>query len=227
MYKSILNQNSRLSRGACFLIFLLLFQQCAPSFTSWQSPTFKEHEFKKVVVIGMFQRLNTRSTFEEEIVKAFEREGIVAVHGMSVIPPSYKPSSQEDLERILKKENFDLVLMASVLDQDQETTYHQGSNYYYGGYGGYGMYNYYNYNYGYNMYYGGYGYGWSDPGYYSTSIVDLVETKAFDLSGKTKPEEANIWVGQSRITESSNMSSAARIYAKQLINDLKKRNIIN
>lgn len=226
MRKSILREVSRFSFSAFLLILVVTFQQCAPSFTSWQSPTFQEHEFKKVVIIGMFQRLNTRSTFEEEIVKAFEREGYVAVHGMSVLPPSYQPSSQEDLERILKREKFDLVLMASVLDQDQETTYHAGTTYY-GGYGGYGMYNYYNYNYGYNMYYGGYGYGWSDPGYYSTSIVDLVETKAFDLSGKTKADEATIWVGQSRITETSNMSSAARIYAKQLINDLKKRNIIN
>lgn len=172
----------------------------------------------------MFERLNTRMTFEEEIVKAFESRGYVAVHGMSLMPPSYKPSSEEELERMLKKENFDLVIMASVADQSQETQYHQGSTYY-GGYygGGYGMYNYYNYNYGYNMYYG----GWSDPGYYTNSVVDLIESKAYDLSGKTPAEFANIWVGQARITESSNMRSSARMYAKILINDLKKRNIIN
>ncbi|WP_456460628.1 hypothetical protein [Reichenbachiella sp.] len=206
--------------------FIISVQGCAPSFTSWQSPNFKEHEFKKIVVIGMFKRLNTRTSFEEEIVKAFEAEGYVAVHGMSVLPPSYQPSSSEDLEGILKQEDFDLVLMSSVADRTQETQYHQGSTYY-GGYGGYGMYNYYNYGYGYNMYYGGYGYGWSDPGYYSTSVVDLVETKAFDISGKTKPEEANIWVCQSKITETTDMRKAARIYAKQLIIDFKKRNIIN
>ncbi|WP_420582190.1 hypothetical protein [Reichenbachiella sp.] len=208
---------------ANLILFTILLQQCAPTFTSWQSPSFKEHEFKKIVIIGMFQRLNTRSAFEEEIVKELERQGHVAVHGMSVMPPSYQPASEKDLERILLKENFDLVLMASVVDRERETTYHQGTSYY----GGYGMYNYYNYNYGYGMYYGGYGTGWSDPGYYSTSIVDLVETKAFDISGKSKPEEATIWIGQSKITESSNMSKSARIYAKQLVNDLKKRNIIN
>ncbi|WP_422361537.1 hypothetical protein [Reichenbachiella sp.] len=217
-----------LSKRVLLLIIpiVLSFHGCAPSFTSWQSPSFQEHKFKKVVVIGMFKRLNTRTSFEEEIVKAFEAEGYVAVHGMSVFPPTYQPSSQEDLERILKNESFDLVLMSSVTDRTQETQYHQGTTYY-GGYRGYGMYNYYNYNYGYNMYYGGYGYGWSDPGYYSTNVVDLVETKAFDISGKTKAEEANIWVGQSKITETSDMRKAARIYAKQLIIDLKKRNIIN
>lgn len=226
MYTPFPLRTTKIFASAILLLLSISLQQCAPSFTSWQSPSFQEHEFKKIVIIGMFQRLNTRSAFEEEIVKELERQGHVAVHGMSIMPPSYQPSSQEDLERILLKENFDLVLMASVVDRERETSYHQGTSYY-GAYGGYGMYNYYNYNYGYNMYYGGYGSGWSDPGYYSTSIVDLVETKAFDISGKTKPEDATIWVGQSKITESSNMSKSARIYAKQLVNDLKKRNIIN
>ncbi|PIB36526.1 hypothetical protein BFP72_14515 [Reichenbachiella sp. 5M10] len=205
---------------------------CTPAIVSWTNPAYKPHKFKKIVVFGMFQRLDTRLAFEEEVVDALLAQGYTAAHGMTLIPPSYEVSSQEDMERIIKKENFDLVIMASNIDQKEQVQYHENYNgpYAYGAYGpygGYDMYNYYNYRYGYDVYYGGYGYGWQNSGYYTEYTEYLIECQLYDLSPGIDPAQSAIWTGQSQISESSNIRTLARRYANLLIKNLQKESILN
>ncbi|MGL1885628.1 MAG: hypothetical protein OCD76_03860 [Reichenbachiella sp.] len=204
---------------------------CSPALVSWTSPSYEPHEFKKIIVFGMFKRLDQRIAFEEAIVDQLLALGYPAGHGMTLIPPSYQVSSQEDMERIIKKENFDMVIMASAVDSKTETNYHSNNTGAYGpGYGayggGYGMYNYYNHRYGYGVGYGGYGYGYSDPGYYSQSTTLLIECQIYDLSKEATEQSAVIYTGQSQITESSNMSTTTKRYANILLKDLNKNKII-
>ncbi|UXP32915.1 hypothetical protein N6H18_02965 [Reichenbachiella agarivorans] len=230
----LLSKKSNSSRSNFYLIGLIValgMQACSPALVSWTNPAFKPHQFKKVIVFGMFPRLDARLGFEEELVDALLEMGYPAAHGMTLIPPSYEITSSEQMERIIKKENFDLVIMASAVDEKTETQYH--SNYTAGGYGygpyggGYDMYNYYNYRYGYDMYYGGYGYGWQNSGYYTEQTSMLIECKIYDLSEEADPNNSTIYTGQSSVIESSNMRTLAHRYAKILLRDLEKQNILN
>ncbi|SHK32758.1 hypothetical protein SAMN04488028_104205 [Reichenbachiella agariperforans] len=211
----------------------ILLHGCTPALVSWTNPTYLPHDFKKVIVFGMFQRLDTRLAFEEAVVDALLDLGYPAAHGMTLIPPSFEITSNEHMQRIIKKENFDLVIMASAVDQKTETQYHSNYNgpYAGGAYGGYGpygydMYNYYNYRYGYNVYYGGYGYGWQDPGYYTEQTQYLIECQVYDLGENTNPDNSIIWTGQSQLIESSNMRTLAARYAKILLKDLENNKIL-
>ncbi|MCV9387686.1 hypothetical protein [Reichenbachiella ulvae] len=209
------------------LLILVATSGCSPSLVSWTSPAYEPHQFKKVVVFGMFQRLDVRLAFEESLVDALMEIGYPAGHGMTLIPPSYEISSNEDMQRIIKKENFDLVIMASTVDEKKETQYHPGNTgYAYGPYG-YDMYNYYNYRYGYNVYYGGYGYGWQDAGYYTEETRYIIECQLYDLSPDAKTETGIIYTGQSQVLESSNIRTLAARYAKILLKDLKENKILN
>jgi hypothetical protein len=210
-----------------FIFFLLTgLAGCSPSLVSWTNPAYEPHPFKKVVVFGMFQRLDIRLAFEEALVDALADLGYPAGHGMTLIPPSYEISSEEDMMRIIKKEDFDLVIMTSKVDEKKEMQYHAGASYNYGPYG-YDMYNYYNYRYGYNVYYGGYGYGWQDPGYYTEETEYIIECQIFDLTAEAKPDTKVIYTGQSQVLESSNMRTLAARYAKILLRDLQENKILN
>jgi len=206
-----------------------LLHACAPKIVSWTNPGFDQHRFKKIVVMGMFKSLEVRLAFEEEVVDALLANGYTAGHGMTVIPPTYEVTSDEQMARIFKTNGFDAVIMASKIDEKSEVQYH--SNYstaYARPYGyGYGMYNYYNYRYGYDVYYGGYGSGWADQGYYTQQTEYLIECKLFQIGENVSSDQALVWTGQTRLTESSSVRSVARNYAKKLISSLEKSDVLN
>lgn len=223
--------NKTKTSGAIIVTSLVLcLQACSPSLVSWTNPSYEPHEFKKIVVFGMFQRLDVRLAFEEAMVDALLEIGYPAGHGMTLIPPSFEVKSNEDMERIIRKEDFDLVIMASAVDEKTETQYHSTySGPYVNGYGPYGyydMYNYYNYRYGYNVYYGGYGYGWQDTGYYTEETSYILECQLYDLATDTDSKHNVIYTGQSQVMESANMRTLAARYAKLLIKDLKENSIL-
>lgn len=218
------------TKNSCILtlVLLLWLQGCSPSLVSWTNPSYEPHDFKKILVFGMFQRLDVRLAFEEAMVDALLEIGYPAGHGMTLIPPSFEVKSNEDMERIIRKENFDLVIMASAVDEKTETQYHStySGPYAYGPYGYYDMYNYYNYRYGYNVYYGGYGYGWQDTGYYTEQTSYILECQLYDLGVESDSKHNVIYTGQSQVMESSNMRTLAARYAKLLIKDLKENSIL-
>lgn len=219
-----------LRRTFLMLVIGTMLTECTPSFISYSNPNYAIHEYKRVIVFGMFKQLNMRMAFEDAVVDALMEMGYPAARGMSLVPPSLKLDSEEQMIQMIKKQDFDLVIMSSILDQHQELQYHENySPAYvrnYAPYQYYGMYNYYNYRYGYDMYYGGYGSGWTQSGYYTEQTEYLIESQLYDL-GKEHQETSNfIYRGQGEVAGSTNAKTLAIRYAKMLIKDLQKNQIL-
>lgn len=212
------------------LLIATTLTECAPSFTSYSDPNYSVRTYEKIIVFGMFKQLNMRIAFEDAMVDALLEMGYPAARGMSLVPPSLKLESEEDMVKMIKMEDFDLVIMSSIMDQHQELQYHQNySPTYvrnYAPYQYYGMYNYYNYRYGYDMYYGGYGSGWSQPGYYTEQTAYLIESQLYDL-GKSQVESSTfIYRGQGKVAGENNAKALAIRYAKRLLKDLQEKQIL-
>ncbi len=77
--------------------------------------------FKKIAVLGFFNSLQDRKTFETLVVKALDEKGCDAVSSLDVLKHGGKHTKQE-LEEIFQREGFDAVLILRVSDVQQVRT---------------------------------------------------------------------------------------------------------
>jgi hypothetical protein len=227
----------RILKLAAFLTYiLLLISSCSPPITLTSSWSNKQAKVKSsplvmVMVLGK-PNSTTRSEIENSIVAILKKGGYKALPASDLFQPGVKHDSAE-LVSILQKNNIDLLLTNAVVSMTENQRFIpgaiQGSDIavpaggaatpyyqYNGAYIGYSYYNYYNtYN----------SYQIIDappaPGTTVTDVMVIIESNLYKVAA---PEL--IWHGQSRSTTKQPTPHEINIFAKKVIGDIRKNNLL-
>lgn len=182
---------------------------------SWKNPAYIGKNFNKILIWGLSDNVSARATVEDEMAYFLNLKKITSVSGSDIAPPNRKalPHTMEDSKKILDRNGFDGVLTMGLISKKEKTRYVQGSGVYtpmaYGHYGSF--YSYYPYMYG-NAY---------QQGHYETSEYIYIETNLWDVeTGKL------VWSAQTKTVDPSSIESFANSYARDIVSELIKREII-
>ncbi len=205
------------------IIILLIVSSCGSAMKyTWTQEGFSGKQFDKILVIGASKNMQSRTVFENTVVKLLAKESINAENSLKALPPVQDISqiSEESIIKAVKDGNYDGVLVATLVDVNTQDVRESGTTMYgpmYAGRGYYGR--------GYGRYiYSGYGY-MNSPNYYREQKTFVVETRLFDANADSLAT-ALLWSGQSNITDPSSFESGASSYAKTLVKSLLKSNLV-
>ena len=185
---------------------------------SWSREGAGTNQFKDVGVVVLTKNMSSRSIVEYDIASVLHQKGIKATPTFDIFPFAAKQELFQEIdpeemrqkvkERVEKFE-FDGLLIVTLLNQETETRYNQGSSlslavpaY---------QYNYYGY------------YQWayatiSTPGYYSTKTTYFLESNLYDVS-----TEALIWTAQTKTKQrASSIHKESKVFANIIAQEIVK-----
>ncbi|MFH1297133.1 MAG: hypothetical protein ABIJ04_07680 [Bacteroidota bacterium] len=198
------------------VIAAFLITACSPvTLTSWKNPKVNE-QISKVIVWGMFDKLEYEKPFEDAMVSYFNTKGIKAISALDFLNPNVK-YEYADLERLIDSVGADGILIFAYKGTDKEKNYVPPSTTIYPDY----YWNYYGY---YNWYYPYFGPGYNvvtTGGYWTTTTV--VNLNA-NLYGNKKDEL--LWTAQVSITDPDYIDAASTDIAKSVYQDWTKNNLL-
>lgn len=211
-----MKKRSFLSLGILAAGLAFILSGCSPvTLTSWKNPKVNE-QIGKVVVWGMFNKLEYEKPFEDAMVAYFNSKGLKAIPALAFLNPNVK-YEYPDLERMIDSIGADGILIFAYKGTDKEKQYVPVSTSIYPDY----YYNYYGY---YNWYYPYYGPGYSvvtSGGYWNTTTIVNLNT---NLYGNSKDEL--LWTAQISITDPDYVDSASTDIAKSVYQDWLKNGIL-
>lgn len=200
------------------LIAISFLWSCATSMKyTWTKENFEGKHFNKILVLTITKNLQSRTQFENTVVKYLSEEGINATNSLSVFSPveDSKSLTKEAIAERIKKGNYDGVLVTSLIDVNTQDVRVDNS----------AAYNPMPYAYGYRGYiYSGYGNMYA-PDYYRQQKTYVLESRLYDVNIEN-PKEAIVWSGQSSLTDPYSSDSASKTYADKLVNTLIKSGTI-
>ncbi|OIQ28508.1 MAG: hypothetical protein BM564_08890 [Bacteroidetes bacterium MedPE-SWsnd-G2] len=204
-------------KGLIAGVVLLLFMGCSSTMKyTWTKDGFSGKHYEKILIVALTDNQESRTTFENTMVKDLEEQGIVAENSMTLLPPfkNAKRPSESEIHELIVNNGFDAVIVSSLLDVESQEVFEYNDNMYNPVYYRHGRYIYSHYNY------------MSNSGYYKEEKSYVIESRLFDVSAKSK-EDAVVWSGQSTLTDPTSYYSASRQYAKRLAKTLIENKIIN
>jgi len=198
------------------IVGLLIFlSQAACSSTqttaTWSNNHSSNTPIEKVAVLAIMGKLNTKQSFETEMVARLLRENINAVPASKLLPPQRRQAKVKDMIRKLYQEGVDVVMVVGVSDVSRSRSYVPGSSHiqprtYYNRFGDY-------YVHSYRRVY--------TPGHIRQSTTLFLESTLYHLENQEL-----IWTSETKSTNPTNLKSASRSYAKSIIKALDHDHII-
>lgn len=193
------------------IISIYLLTACSPSTKVtgiWKSEDYKPENFNKIAVIAISPNIKTKAVIEDLLILKLKEIGYNAVSGSVILTPDMmKIKDKAILEKELKKESVDGVIVISLLDIKEESYYVNGSTNYYRPMGAhYGsFYDYYDYNYA-RVY---------SPGYYETSKQIYLESNFYSLKS-----DMLVQTIQSETIDPININDLSKSYSNVIIKQL-------
>ncbi len=198
-----------------FSIFfsISLQQACGPvkMSSTWTKGEYRDRGYSKITVVGIGKDLAARNTFEQDAVRLLKEQGINAVEGIGMFPPSGTEEirTAEDYIQIIKENNLDGVITMALVDAKDTDRYQPGETLYIPSYYRVGEYIVRGYQ------------AIDTPGYYSTEKSYLIEAVLYNVKGDLyKGKETMVWTGQSSLLAPSSLESASEIFTKRMVNQL-------
>ena len=182
------------------ILSLIVLTSCSTTkLTSvWMDSKKEGKSYNDLLIIGIAKEEHNRRLFEEQFTTQLTAAGIESEVSYRILPEGTE-INRDTVAAAIKGKNIDAVIVTHMVSVKEETVYRQNMDYRptYGYYNG--LYNYYPHV---NSYV-------SQPGYYTTHDVVILETNLYEV----KSEEL-VWSAQSR--------SFAPESAKEVIDDLVK-----
>jgi hypothetical protein len=180
---------------------------------AWKNPQYSGGSFKNILVLAMNGKASSRADFEDRMVAAITKPGLVAVPSYSLLPrPESTPIPMDQLRSVVRGQNFDAVVVSRLVKYDKTVTYVPGQAYplspYYGTFYGY-------YGALYPVVY--------SPGYLQTNTAVQIETNFYSAA---KPDGELVWTGTSNVIKSGSVSKVIDDVVKLMVQGLEKENII-
>ena len=230
------------------VLAIFVFFGCSKKTTyllgSWIQEDLQPKQYEKLAVLTFSPNVDSRANVELALVDEFEKQGVKAMSTFSLFTMASNMKeikeagiTDEQIEKAMKKKvednNFDAILIISVLDASQHERYVQGNTASVGvgvgvpgaGVGGIGFaspyVNYLNYP-AYNYpYYGYYSYtiaSTTSPGYYEKTTDAFVESNLYDVAS-----EKLIWTAQTESKKVTSVEREAPKFAKIIVDDMVKK----
>ncbi len=179
---------------------------------TWRAYPDKSTSFNKIAILALTKNLEARKLIEAQVEEKLLRYGINAVAGIEFLPPNAtKDNISADVVReFLSLNNFDAVMLVSVLGKEDTRRYVPGA-YMYTPVVNASFYDYYgqmnNYLYA--------------PGYYTGSVYVFLETNLYQF-----PDGKLIWSGQSESSDISDLKRSSDIFSEVIVKDLMKNRVL-
>jgi len=196
------------------VILTVIFGACSPNSQitgSWKN-TNVNARYDNIMVAGLTQNIEAKSTIEKDLTTALGEKGVTVVKSIDAFPTTFtKDVSKEEMLAKIRKQGADAILTVTLVDKQTESRYVPGSYGYapmpmYGRFWGY-------YNYWGPMMY--------SPNYYTQDKIYYMETNVYDA----KTEEL-VWSAESETYNPENLSGFSPELAKIIANKLVKDGII-
>lgn len=197
-------------------LLALLFAGCSTSkitdsYTTQQGITTSTS--KKILVLGLFsdKNRNAKRAMEEQLAVDLQKFGYNAVAATDEFgPTAFRGMTENEALQKLQEEGIEQVVTITLVDKNQEK-HHVPGNYGYAP-GFWGYYSYYS-PWAYRPYY--------RPGYTTTSTKYVFETNLYDVNNNQL-----LYSAQSQTVDASTMGSLANDYARDIVKDMRKKNIL-
>lgn len=200
------------------VLVLLFLMSCGPSSqitSSWRAPDKVAGNFRKIIVLGLIKESDRslREEMEQYLAASLREKGQEAVCACDLYSPKeFDHMTEEQALERLRNSEVDAVLTIVLLDKTKE-------RYYVPGHVQYTPYMvYYNRFWGYSRTLYGRIYS---PGYYTTDTKYFWETNLYDLNG-----DKLLYSAQSQSFDPPSSASMGREYAKLIMEDLDRKNVI-
>ncbi len=215
----------KLTVGVVLLSFILLTVSCATSpKTQWVDPDYDGGPVRKIVVIGMFRNLASRTAFEREIVDLINaRSGTRAVSSLEFMAPNTK-YEYAAMESRFREMGIDGILIIRTRSIDNTAEFIPGATYTVREAVPY-------YQYQNPYYYRYYVYTYTtirEPGYYMHTAIVSTESTLF-LNGNDRM----IWTMEMNTTQKyrtidgiTNPGHEAPLSATAILNGLRKNRLL-
>jgi hypothetical protein len=206
-------------------LFFVVLWSCKTTSTnfsqSYRNPGYEETIFKRVLVIGIAEDLESRQAFEDALASAIANEGGTAAPSYPILP-SDEQVSEEQLHAVIEAEKIDGVLLTRLVSVDKDSEYTPPKKYnnprtrYYPASPGWG--------YGYGGFYGFYGTTYAEvhePGYFDTSTTLTLETNLYSVATNEL-----VWTGRSETIDPESIEEARASITSAVAKKLKEERLI-
>lgn len=201
------------------LLFVVIVSSCGSTTSitaSYKEPNPQQSNFKKVFVAALTDNNAAKQNIEGKISQLLVSRGATTMKSVDVLPPNFRSVAEsKDKELVLQKireVNCDGIMTIALVNEQNETRYVPGTNYYPAGvpyYGAFGAY----YAYGYDSFY--------SPGYYTNDKIYYLEANLYD--SKT---EKLVWSAQSKTYNPESLDDFLNGYVKALSDQMTKDGIM-
>lgn len=184
---------------------------------SWEDPNYTapKDDYNKVAVVALAYQKSNQMTFEQVFVDRLKYLGYDAMYGSKILVPSLvKEENKEMIEKMMKENHVDAVIILSLLQKKDGVRYVPGTGpympgAYYGGYYGYYSYSYYNYYY--------------DPGHYESTTSLYLEANFYDLKTKNGTLVSSI---QTETVDPADVEDLADSFSYTILTELIKQGVL-
>src|SRR3954447_7532589 len=199
-------------------LLALLFASCSTSkitdsYTTQQGITTSTS--KKILVLGLFseKNRNAKKAMEEQLAVDLQKFGYNAVAATDEFgPTAFRGMSEKEALQKLQDEGIEQVVTINLVDKNNQKRYVPASPAYGYAPGFWGYYSYYS-PWGYNPYY--------RPGYTKTTTKYVFETNLYNVTNNQL-----LYSAQSQTIDASTMGALANDYARDIVKDMRKKNVL-
>ncbi len=199
--------NNRIALSTATIAIIGVFLGCGGSVSLtnvWTDPGYTGQPKKNVLVVGLAQKPQVRTSFEYQLKHEFTSRGVAAMASVDGIPRDVQLDKQT-FAQYFGNENLDAVLVTGLVSADTTDQYTPGNVYAVPvGY--------------YNTWHGYYGAVYAvhrEPGYWTTNTKFVLESNLYDVA-----TEKLIWRGISRAVNPENAMEVIEELSKILVNRL-------
>ncbi|MGN6616767.1 MAG: hypothetical protein ACTHJ5_06280 [Ilyomonas sp.] len=199
-------------------VLALLFAGCSTSkiTDSWATKQQLRSSENKILVLGLFSEKNrdAKRAMENELASDLRKFGYNAVTATETFGPvAFRDMNEQQALQKLRDNGIENVVTINLLNKDQQKKYVPGTAYppyspFYG----------FNRFWGYYSYYQPFAY---NRGYYKNSTNYYFETNLYNVNSNEL-----IYSAQTKSFDPSSMRTLANDYARNVVRDMKKKNVL-
>lgn len=180
---------------------------------SWRNPEATAKQFRKILVIGMSDRVEVRANFEDALSAKVARPGIQAIPGNTILlRPEGTAVNLDYIKEQIRSNQIDAVIVSRLVKIDKNITYVPGEAFY--------PYPYY------GTFYGYYGTVYPvvyTPGYLKEEKKIRIETNFYSTEGL---DGQLVWTGMSDTFNPSSTTKAIDSVVKLVAAELEKQQLL-
>jgi len=199
-------------------VTMMMISSCSNTqlITSWKAPEATVQRYDKILVVALTgsRDRELRESIENSIATRLQNEGMnVATATQQYGPRSFRTMSEEEAVRTVNDNGFDAVMVVSLLDKQQESSYTPG----YVSSTPYAVVR--------NRWYGGYRVIYDrvyTPGYYTTTTDYTLEADFYQTRG-----DMLIYSAQAKSFDPNSSEDLAGDFSRTLVKDMVGKGIIS